>query len=285
MFDKWKNIKIAGTVVILAAVAVFLFTNIRIKSASDYMAEKSTGIMAENVSESAGKNSADSQAGITAEGGETGSRDALETGVEAEGEANKPDTPTKADGTAAGGAHQGEAQYGGTQQQGAQQGGTQNGGQTGTAAGEKNDSANSGQNQPGGSNESETEAKKTIQVSIEIRCDSAVKIKDSVGNPGIKEKIPDSGEILKVTVYSVPEGTNVYELLSMAAAANGIAITANASKTYVMSINNLDQMMLGQQSGWKYSVNNNVPLMAASSYILQNGDRVKWFYVLSASEE
>lgn len=281
MFDKWKNIKIAGTVVILAAVVVFLFINIRIKSASDYMAEKSTGIMAENVSESAGKNSADSPAGITAKEGETGSRGALETGVEAEGEANKAETPTKADGTAAGGAQQGGAQYGGTQQQG----GTQNGGQPGTAAGEKNDSGNSGQNQPGGSNEPETEAKKTIQVSIEIRCDSAVKIKDSIDNPGIKEKIPDSGEILKVTVYSVPEGTNVYELLSMAAAANGISITANTSKTYVMSINNLDQMMLGQQSGWKYSVNNSVPPKAASSYILENGDKVKWFYVLSANEE
>lgn len=252
MFDKWKNIKIAGTVVILAAVVVFLFTNIRIKSAADYLAEKSTGIMAENVSESAGKDSEDSQAGIVAEGGETGSRGALETSVEAEGEASKPETPTKA---------------------------------YGTAAGEKNDSGNSGQNQPDSSNQPETEAKNTIQVSIEIRCDSAVKIKDNIGNPGIKEKIPDRGEILKVTVYSVPEGTNVYELLSMAAAANEIAITANASKTYVMSINNLDQMMLGQQSGWKYSVNNNVPPKAASSYILKNGDKVKWFYVLSANEE
>lgn len=258
MFDKWKNIKIVGTVVILAMVAVFLFMNIRIKSAADYLSEKSTGILAENISEGIGENSTESKAEIVADGGQTsaaedGRIDIAEGGQGSVAEGERIDIA--------------------------------DGGQAGITDGEKNASANSGQNQSGSSNQPETEEKKTIQVSIEIRCDSAVKIKDSIGNPGIKEKIPDNGEILKETVYSVPEGTDVYELLSMAAASNGIAITANANKTYVMSINNLGQMMLGQQSGWKYSVNNSVPLMAASSYILQSGDKVKWFYVLSANEE
>lgn len=274
MFDKWKNIKIVGTVVILAMVAVFLFMNIRIKSASDYLSEKSTGILAENISEGIGENSTESRAEIVADGGQTS---AAEDG--------RIDIADGGQGSVAEGGHIVITEGG----QGSVAEGERidiaDGGQAGITDGEKNDSANSGQNQSGSSNQPETEEKKTIQVSIEIRCDSAVKIKDSIGNPGIKEKIPDSGEILKETVYIVPEGTDVYELLSMAAASNRIAITANANKTYVMSINNLDQMMLGQQSGWKYSVNNNVPLMAASSYILQSGDKVKWFYVLSANEE
>lgn len=235
MFDKWKNVKTAGTVVILAAVAIFLFMNVRIKSADSYRAEKSTGFAVENVNQEM------SEAATEALAGET--------------EATVPQTY----------ASNGD-KYSNSETSGQSQ------------AGSTSNSSSSG-TQPA------TEAKKTIQVSIEIRCDSAVKIKDTVKNPGIKEKIPDSGEILRETVYIVPEGTNVYELLSQAAAANGIPITANTNKTYVMSINNLDQMMLSQQSGWKYSVNGNVPLKAASSYILLNGDKVKWFYVLSANEE
>lgn len=265
MFDKWKNFKIAGTVVILAAVAIFLFTNVRIKSAEDYRAEKSTGSLTENVSKAQDKNLAESEAGIVAENGETGRQGELESSAASEGGLNPSESATR--------------------EPGASQGGTQQGGQTGAAGGDKGNPGNSVQNQSGGSSQPETETKKTIQVSIEIRCDSAVKLKDSISNPGLKEKIPDSGEILKETVYRVPEGTNVYELLSQAAGENGIIITANANKTYVMGINYLDQMMLGQQSGWKYSVNGKVPGMAASSYILQNGDKVKWFYVLSANEE
>lgn len=252
MFDKWKNIKIAGTIVILAAVVVFLFMNVRIKPAADYRAEKSTAITAENASEGVSESEAESI------GENSGESKAESTDIK----------PTESEAVIA-------AEGGESENQGALETSAQQGGQT----------------QSGGNTQSETEAEKTIQVSIEIRCDSAVKIKDSISNPGLKEKIPDSGEILKETVYSVSETKddgskfNVYDLLSKAAGENGILITANANKTYVMSINYLDQMMLGQQSGWKYSVNGKVPGMAASSYILQDGDKVKWFYVLSASEE
>ncbi len=281
MFDKWKNVKTAGAVVILAAVVIFLFANVKIKSADSYRAEKSTGFAVENAS----KDAAESEAGILAEGVDKekyenvnqAESEALETpGVSeiagTQGESGVPGivgTPETSGASGALGGSTGETVHG-----------------TSVSGSSNYDSQETDeQNQTSGIEQPATEAKKTIQVSIEIRCDSAVKVKDKITNPGIKEKIPDSGAILKETIYRVSEGTSVYELLSQAAAANGIAITANANKTYVTSINNLAQMMLSQQSGWKYSVNGRVPGMAASSYILQNGDKVKWFYVLSANEE
>lgn len=224
MFDKWKYIKTAGAVVILAAVVIFLCINVRIKSPDSYVAEKLTDIEAENITELTSAETED-------RGKETEKTTDKESEKPADKESEKPADKESERAT-----------------------------------------ESKGQN-------------RTIQVSIEIRCDSAVKVKDTVQNPGVKEKIPDSGEILKETVYRVPEGTNVYDLLSQAAALNGIDIKANTDKTYVMSINNLDQMMLTQQSGWKYSVNGKVPGMAALRYILQDGDKVKWFYVLSATEE
>jgi len=251
MFDKWKKAKAAAAVVLLAAVVIFLFANVKIKSADAYRAEKSTGFVVENV------NQAESEASETS----------IETKTAGKSEASGALEESEASGTLEGST---EEIVCGTSASGGSNYGSQETGE---------------QNQTGGIGQQTTEAKKTIQVSIEIRCDSAVTVKDKITNPGIKEKIPDSGEILKETIYRVSEGTSVYELLSQAAVANGIAITANANKTYVMSINNLAQMMLSQQSGWKYSVNGKIPGMAASSYILKNGDRVKWFYVLSANEE
>ena len=122
---------------------------------------------------------------------------------------------------------------------------------------------------------------KQITVSIEIECSSAVAKKSQIQNEGVKNSIPDDGIILKKTTYKVPENADVYTLLAKASADNNIPIKANTNKTYVSSINNLAQMMLSQQSGWKYSVNGKVPSVAACDYKLTDGDTVKWFYVLS----
>ena len=82
-----------------------------------------------------------------------------------------------------------------------------------------------------------------------------------------------------MTQYTVEKGTNAYELLSRAAASNGIPITANSSKTYINSINNLGEKMVGAASGWTYYVNGSMPNKAAIRYEIADGDVIQWRYV------
>ena len=58
--------------------------------------------------------------------------------------------------------------------------------------------------------------------------------------------------------------------------------TTSAFGMYVTAIAGLAEKDHGPQSGWKYSVNGAVPQTSASSYVLQPGDVVRWFYATAA---
>lgn len=118
-----------------------------------------------------------------------------------------------------------------------------------------------------------------ITCSIEIRCDSAAAQRPEIQNPGIRDSIPEDGTILAVTEYRVALGTTVYEVLRMAAADNQIPVTANAKGSYISSINNLSEKMLGMGSGWTYRVNGNMVMKPASGCIVAEGDQIRWIYV------
>lgn len=225
MFDKWKQWKIAGSVIVVAAILIFAAANIRIRSVDAYKKEQADKIAGESMT--LPQDHASQQE---------------ETSWQ---EMQKPEEST------------------------------------GKAAGETSAAA---ENSSKSSQAATTGKHATISVKLQITCASAAKIRDTIKNPGLRDKIPENGIILEKTAYRVPEGCSVYELLSSAALANHISITASADKSYVTGINSLSQMMLSQQSGWKYCVNGEIPGRAAKAYILQDGDEVEWFYVLSANE-
>ena len=48
--------------------------------------------------------------------------------------------------------------------------------------------------------------------------------------------------------------------------------------TTLRMIAGLEEMMVGRWSGWMYSVNGKVPMTTASSYNVENGDAIVWYY-------
>lgn len=72
-------------------------------------------------------------------------------------------------------------------------------------------------------------------------------------------------------------GATAYDALM----ATGLAVNASSSQygVYVSAIGGLAEKEFGGRSGWMYSVNGVAPSVSCSSYILQNGDTVSWYYV------
>lgn len=137
----------------------------------------------------------------------------------------------------------------------------------------------SGEEDDADSRDGQPEQQEYITCSIEIRCDSAAAKKSEIQNPGILASIPDDGTILARTAYRVPKGTTVYELLTQAAVQNQIPIAANSKGTYVSSINNLAEKMVGLGSGWTYRVNSKMVMKPASFCVLEEEDVIQWIYV------
>lgn len=82
----------------------------------------------------------------------------------------------------------------------------------------------------------------------------------------------DRGYFADMTV-ELSEGATVFDAL----VATGLPI--GGSSEYVRSINGLSEYDYGKTSGWMYSVNDYTPMMSCGSYVLSDGDRVRWYYV------
>ncbi|MBE6464480.1 MAG: DUF4430 domain-containing protein [Eggerthellaceae bacterium] len=82
----------------------------------------------------------------------------------------------------------------------------------------------------------------------------------------------DRGYFADMTV-ELDEGATVFDAL----VATGLPF--GGSSEYVRSINGLSEYDYGKTSGWMYSVNDYTPMMSCGSYVLSDGDRVRWYYV------
>ncbi len=87
------------------------------------------------------------------------------------------------------------------------------------------------------------------------------------------------GTVFEGTI-ELRDGMTAYDVLEQA----GVSYNASSSAfgMYVSAIAGFAEKDHGPESGWKYSVNGTVPQMSASSYVLQAGDTVRWFYALTA---
>lgn len=89
------------------------------------------------------------------------------------------------------------------------------------------------------------------------------------------------GNVSGSGTYTLNYGATVYDALMACANANGISV--NAGNTvygiYVSAIGGLAEKEHGAQSGWMYSVNGNVPMIACSGYTLNGGESIIWYYV------
>lgn len=270
MFNKYRNIKKIGLVLIGLALVIFLIANVRIRSVDSYRKQFS------NMADS-GQTQPDRPNNNDRLQDETISTDNAnaadngsfyETGDGAVSDDNFATEST--DNIAATDNNSGS-------------GGNESDRSNGTAISGDDDSgsSNSGNGNSGNNSQNTRPAGRIISCTIEIRCDNATARKDSITNQGIRDSIPDDGTILEVTTYTGNEGFTVYDVLAAVTAAHNpvIPIVANADRSYVSSINNLSEKNVGPTSGWTYRVNGVLPMMAANQYKVKDGDVIKWIYV------
>ena len=280
MFNKYRNIKKIGLVLIGLALVIFLITNVRIRSVDSYRKQFSNMADLGQTQPDRPDNNDRLQDETTG----TDNTNAADNGrfdVTGDGAVSDDNSASgSADNIAATDNNSGS-------------GGNESDRSNGTAISDGNDSGssnsgnsssgnnNSGSNNSGNNSQNTRPAGKVISCTIEIRCDNATARKDTITNPGIRDAIPDDGTILEVTTYTGNEGFTVYDVLAAVTAAHNpvIPIVANADRSYVSSINNLSEKNVGPTSGWTYRVNGVLPMMAANQYKVKDGDVIKWIYV------
>lgn len=280
MFNKYRNIKKIGLVLIGLAIVVFLITNVRIRSVDSYRKQFSN--MAD--SSQTQPDRPDNNDGLQDETISTDNANAADNGrfdgtgdgaVSDDNSASEStDNIAATDNNSGSGTNESDRSNG-TAISGGNDSGSSN---SGNSSSENN---NSGSNNSGNNSQNTRPAGKDISCTIEIRCDNATARKDTITNPGIRDAIPDDGTILEVTTYTGNEGFTVYDVLAAVTAAHNpvIPIVANADRSYVSSINNLSEKNVGPTSGWTYRVNGVLPMMAANQYKVKDGDVIKWIYI------
>ncbi len=74
------------------------------------------------------------------------------------------------------------------------------------------------------------------------------------------------------------KGATAYDALC----ATGLSVTSKNSQygIYVSAIGGLAEKDFGGSSGWMYSVNGSAPNVSCGKYVLKDGDRVSWYYVV-----
>lgn len=270
MFNKYRNIKKIGLVVIGLAIIIFIIANVRIRSVDSYRKQFSN--MAD--SSQTQPDRPDNNDRLQDETISTDNANAADNGSfygTGDGAVSDDNFATEStDNIAATDNNSGS-------------GGNESDRSNGTAISGDDDSgsSNSGNGNSGNNSQNTRPAGRIISCTIEIRCDNATARKDSIINQGIRDSIPDDGTILEVTTYTGNEGFTVYDVLAAVTAAHNpvIPIVANADRSYVSSINNLSEKNVGPTSGWTYRVNGVLPMMAANQYKVKDGDVIKWIYV------
>ena len=245
MFNKYRNIKKIGLVVIGLALVIFLITNVRIRSVDSYRKQfnnmADAGQMQPTRPDNNDRLQDETISTDNANAADNGSF--YETG---DGTGNG----TVSDDNSASGSTDNIAATDNNSGSGGNDSGSSNSGNNGSGS-------NNSENGNSGNNSQNTRpAGRIISCTIEIRCDNATARKDTV-NPSIASRIPDDGTILEVTTYTGNEGFTVYDVLAAVTAAHNpvIPIVANADRSYVSSINNLSEKNVGPQSVCNYRVN------------------------------
>lgn len=134
-------------------------------------------------------------------------------------------------------------------------------------------------NRQTGSQASETTDGKKIHVTVEIRCDTAIK-KGLTKQKKWKGVLPEDGCILKKTQMQIKKGSSVFDLLCQVQDEKGIQMEYSGGKktAYIQGIANLYERDGGRLSGWMYSVNGKYANVSCGEYILKDKDQVQWNY-------
>lgn len=96
------------------------------------------------------------------------------------------------------------------------------------------------------------------------------------------EALPEGGILFPETELLLYEGESVMDILLRATEACGLRIEVGGG--YVEGIAGLYEFACGNESGWMYTVNGELPGVSAEDCIPKNGDTVVWVYVTTHTE-
>lgn len=127
------------------------------------------------------------------------------------------------------------------------------------------------------------------QVSMEISCQKLSENMSALENEAIADYIPADGEILPREDFAIQEGETAYDLLESVCRERNIHMESSDSATYgsryIEGIAHLYEKDAGGRSGWTYEVNGRLPDVGCSRYELQDGDKIRWVYVIDYTED
>ena len=152
-----------------------------------------------------------------------------------------------------------------------------------------NDSSNSGSSNGNGPNSNSSSSSQSGGSSGDGQSGSS----SSDGGSSSSQGSTDSGTVtVSVSVSSsaadgrvsgnatptFEKGATAYDALC----ATGLSVSSKSSQygIYVSAIGGLAEFEYGGSSGWMYSVNGSAPNVSCGKYVLKDGDRVSWYYVV-----
>ncbi len=96
----------------------------------------------------------------------------------------------------------------------------------------------------------------------------------------VEKRTIGAGDIIKSTEVPLKDGDTAFSLLKRTADERRISIDYSGSGAglYVQGIDGLKEFNHGPLSGWMYSVNDSFPSISAGSYVLKDGDELRWQY-------
>lgn len=98
------------------------------------------------------------------------------------------------------------------------------------------------------------------------------------------ELVPADGLILPPTELIFSAGETAMDVFRNACQPQGLHYEiVNGSFAYVRGIGNIYEFDVGPKSGWLYTVNGESMPVAASEYIMANGDTLEWLYFCDPS--
>lgn len=103
----------------------------------------------------------------------------------------------------------------------------------------------------------------------------------------VEKKTYDGSDFISRTSLDLREGDTAYSLLKREAGKRGISVstTGSGNTVYVYSIGGLSEFDGGPESGWMYSVNGVFPDKSAGSYLLSDGDVLRWQYTKNLGKD
>lgn len=129
--------------------------------------------------------------------------------------------------------------------------------------------------------ESTPEPEKVNAVSLTIDCTDVLDNMESLKEEK-KGIIPQNGIMYANSKVEIQEGDSVFDVLKRALISSGVhlefSLTPVYNSAYIEGIGNLYEFDCGERSGWKFSVNGEVPRVGCSDVLVKPSDKIVFFY-------